>query len=213
MGSSRHVAKRYARTTTAQQREDGLKKTRIYPWTKRKRKSLIGLPPSSGCHSHHMGYTQTHILTNTHILLAWSLHSDQRSAWPPGAVGMVVFSPPWIWFSSFSLHKFPASSTPRSSQGCSCSVAQSCLILCNPIDCSTLGFPVLHHLLEFAETHVYWFSDSIQPSCPLLSPCPPALNLSQHQGLFQWVGSLHQVVKYWSFSISSFQWIFRDDIL
>ena len=58
-----------------------------------------------------------------------------------------------------------------------------------PMDCSTPGFPVLHHLLEFAQTHVHWVSDAIQPSHPLLPPSPPALNLSQHQGLFQWVDS------------------------
>ena len=65
-----------------------------------------------------------------------------------------------------------------------CSVAQSCLTLCNPMDCSTPGFPVLH-LLELAQTHVHEVGDAIQPSDPLFSPSPPALNLSQHQGLFQ----------------------------
>ena len=70
------------------------------------------------------------------------------------------------------------------------------------MDCSTPGFPVLHYLLEFAQTHVRWVDDAIQPSHPLLPPSPPAFNLSQHQGLFQWVGSLHQVAKYWSFSFS-----------
>ena len=71
-------------------------------------------------------------------------------------------------------------------------------------DCSTPGFPFLHLLPELAQTHVCWVCDAIQPSHPLLFPCPPALNLSQHQGLFQWVGSLHQVdkVSEVSFSIS-----------
>ena len=59
-----------------------------------------------------------------------------------------------------------------------CSVAKSCPTLCNPMDCSTLGFPVLHCLLEFAQTHVHWVSDAIQPSHPLLPPSPPAFNLS-----------------------------------
>ena len=63
------------------------------------------------------------------------------------------------------------------------------------MDCSTPGFPVLHHLPKFAQTHVHWVGDAIQPSQPLLSPSPPALNLSQHQGLFQWVCSSHQVAK------------------
>ena len=70
-----------------------------------------------------------------------------------------------------------------------------CPTLCDPMDCSTQGFPVLHHLPEFAQTHVCWVSDAIQPSHPLLPPSPPALNLSQFQGLFQWVSSSHQVAK------------------
>ena len=67
--------------------------------------------------------------------------------------------------------------------------ANSCPTLCNPMNCSTPSFPVLHYLPEFAQTHVHWVGDSIQPSYPLSSPSPPALNLSQHQGLSQWVGS------------------------
>ena len=71
----------------------------------------------------------------------------------------------------------------------------SCPTLCDPVDCSIPGFPVLRYLSEFAQTHVHWVNDDIQPSHPLLSPSPPALNLSRHQGLFQWVSSSHQVVK------------------
>ena len=82
------------------------------------------------------------------------------------------------------------------------SVAQSCPTLCNSRDCSTPGFPVLHHLPDFAQTHVHWVDDTIQPSGPLSSPSPPAFSLSQYQGLLQWVSSLHQVAKYWSFSFS-----------
>ena len=66
--------------------------------------------------------------------------------------------------------------------------------LCNSTDCSTPGFPVLHHLSEFAQTHVHRVGDAIWPSHPLLSPSP-AFSLSQHQGLIQWVGSSHQVAK------------------
>ena len=65
------------------------------------------------------------------------------------------------------------------------SVSQSCLTLCNPMDCSTLGSPVHHQLPEFAQTHVHQVDDAIQPSHPLLSPSPPVFDLSQHQGLFQ----------------------------
>ena len=66
------------------------------------------------------------------------------------------------------------------------SVTKLCLILCNTTDCSMPGFPVLHHLPEFAQTHVHWVDDTIQPSHPLLPTSPPALNLSQHQGLFHY---------------------------
>ena len=69
-----------------------------------------------------------------------------------------------------------------------------CQILCNPMDCSTPGFPVFHCLPELAQTHVHGVGDAIQPSGPLSSPSP-AISLSQHQGLFQCVGSLHQVAK------------------
>ena len=67
---------------------------------------------------------------------------------------------------------------------CCCSVAQSCLTLCDPIDCSTPCLPVHHQLSEFTQTHVHGVADAIQPSYPLSSPSPPAFNLSQHQGLF-----------------------------
>ena len=96
-----------------------------------------------------------------------------------------------------------------------CSLTQSCLTLCDPMDCSTPGFPVLHYLPEFAETHVHWISDAIQPSRPLSSPSPLALNLSQHQGLLQWVNSLHQVAEVMElqFQHQSFQRMFRVDFL
>ena len=64
-----------------------------------------------------------------------------------------------------------------------CSVAQSCPTLCDPMDYSMPGFPVIHYHPEFAQTHVHCISDAIQPSHPLSSPSPPAFNLSQHQGL------------------------------
>ena len=81
------------------------------------------------------------------------------------------------------------------------SVAQSCPTLCNPMYCSTPGLPVHHQLLEFTQTHVHRVGDAIQPSHPLSSPSPPALNLSQHRGLYKWVSSSHQS-KYWSFSFN-----------
>ena len=83
-----------------------------------------------------------------------------------------------------------------------CSVTKSCLTLCNPKDCSTSGSPVLYHLLEFAQIHIHQLSDAIQPFYPLLPPSLFAFNLSQHEGLFQWISSSHQVPKYWNFSFS-----------
>ena len=95
------------------------------------------------------------------------------------------------------------------------SVAQSCLTLCDPMDRSTPGLPVHYQFPEFTQIHVHWISDAIQPSHPLSSPCPPALNLSQHQGLFKWVSSSHHVAKVLEFQLQhqSFQWIFRTDFL
>ena len=81
------------------------------------------------------------------------------------------------------------------------SVTQSCLTLCDPMDCSTPGFPVHHQLPELAQTHVHRVGDAIQPSHPLLSYSPPAFNLAQHWGLFQWVSSLHQVAKVLEFQL------------
>ena len=95
------------------------------------------------------------------------------------------------------------------------SVAQSCPTLCDPMNQSTPGLPVHHQLPEFTQTHVHWVSDAIQPSHPLSSPSPPALNLSQHQGLFKWVSSSHQVAKVLEFQFQhqSFQWTPRTDLL
>ena len=103
----------------------------------------------------------------------------------------------WMYFSSVS------------------SFTQSCPTLCDLMDCSMPGFPVPHQLLELTQTHVHWVGDAIQPSHPLSSPSPPAFNLSQHQGLFKWVSSLHQVAKVVEFQPQhqSFQWIFRTDFL
>ena len=96
-----------------------------------------------------------------------------------------------------------------------CLIAKPCPTLCNPMDCSTPGFTILPSLLEFTQTHVHWVSDAIQPSHPLSSPSPLAFNLYQHQGLFQWVNSSHQVTKVLKrqFQHQSFQWTFRTDFL
>ena len=95
------------------------------------------------------------------------------------------------------------------------SVAQSCPTLCDPMNHSTPGLPVHHQLPESTQTHVHRVSDAIQPSHPLSSPSPPAPNPSQHQGLFQWVSSSHQVAKVLEFQLhhQSFQWTPRTDLL
>ena len=95
------------------------------------------------------------------------------------------------------------------------SVAQSYLTLCDPMNCSTPGLPVYHELPEFTQAHIHRVSDAIQTSHPLSSPFPPAPNPSQHQALFQWVNSSHQVAKVLEFQLQcqSFQWTPRTDLL
>ena len=114
------------------------------------------------------------------------------------------FSLPWeplckIWQKSrvINFHQFS-------------SVTQSCPTLCNPMDFSTPGFPDHHQLLELAQTHVHWVGDAIQPFHPLSCPSPPAFNLAQNQGLFQWVSPSHQVAKILELQLQhqSFQWLF-----
>ena len=95
------------------------------------------------------------------------------------------------------------------------SVTQSCATLCNPINCRTPGLPVHLQLLEFTQTHVHRVGDAIQPSHPLSSPFPPAPNPSQHQSLFQWANTSHEVAKVLEFQLEhqSFQWTPRTDLL
>ena len=94
-------------------------------------------------------------------------------------------------------------------------VAQCCPTLCDPMNCSTPGLPVHHHLPEFTQTHVHQVGDATQPSHPLSSPSPPAPNPSQHQGLFQRVNTSHHVAKVLEFQLQhqSFQWTPRTDLL
>ena len=81
------------------------------------------------------------------------------------------------------------------------SVTQSCPTFCDPMNCSMPGLPVHHHLPEITQTHIHLVDDAIQPSHPLSSPFPPAPNPSQHQSLFQWVNSLHEVAKVLEFQL------------
>ena len=95
------------------------------------------------------------------------------------------------------------------------SVSQLCPTLCDPMDYSTPGLPVHHQLPEFTQTHVHWVSYAIQLSHPLSFPSPPTFSLSQHQGLYKWVSTSHQVVKVLEFQLQhqSFQWTPRTVLL
>ena len=99
----------------------------------------------------------------------------------------------WVW--TVKENKWKAPTIQFSS------VAQSCPTLCDPMNHSTTGLPVHHQLPEFTQTHVHWVSVAIQPSHPLSSPSPPAPNPSQHQSLFQWVNSSHEVSKVLQFQL------------
>ena len=94
------------------------------------------------------------------------------------------------------------------------SVSQSCPTLCDPMNCSMACLPVHHQLPESTQTHVHWVGDAVQPSPFLLSLSPPVLNLSEHQGLLNWVSSSHQVAKRLKFQLQqqSFQWTPRTDL-
>ena len=126
----------------------------------------------------------------------------------------------WETFKIFSLSNFQICSTilfiivTISSVQFS-SVTQSCPSLCDPVNRSTPSLPVHHQFPEFTQTHIHWVSDAIQPCHPLSSPSPPAPNLSQHQSLFQWVNSSHEVAKVLEFQLEhhSFQRNPRADLL
>ena len=158
-----------------------------------------------------------------------ALHVDSLPSEPAGKpytfIISVVFlpycEPQWKWL----LGKFfSVQTTSRRFSGKECqlllyvkfsSVGQSCTTLHNHMDHSMPGLPVHHQLPESTQTHVHWVGDAIQPSPPLSFPSPPAFNLSQHQGLFQWVSSSHQAAKVLEFQLQHqfFQWILRTDLL
>ena len=135
-----------------------------------------------------------------HLALQLSL-GPLEGLWYQWAFFVVVVTSQWQLYKIKQIYQFN-------------SVTQLCLTLCDPMVC-TPGFPVLHHLPELAQTHVHWVGDAIQSSHPLFSPSPPAFNLSQHQGLFQWVSFSHQVAKVLEFQLQhhSFQWTPRTDLL
>ena len=134
------------------------------------------------------------------------------------AVGRCAGHWPHLWFSFLRWgHWAPPTvlSSRMENEPQFSSVAQSCPTLCDPMDCSMPGLPVHHQLLEFTLNHVHRICDAIQSPHPLSSPSPSAFNLCQHQGLFQWVSSSHQVAKVLEFQLhhQSFHWIFGTDFL
>ena len=127
-----------------------------------------------------------------------------------GCVGQSVCSHThFVWFLFYLMRNLRLRRFCKSGSNQFSSVAQSYPTVCDPMDCSTPGFPVHHQLPELTQTHVHWVNDAIQPFHPLSSPSPPAFNLSLHQSLF-WVSSSHQVAKVLEFLLQhqSFQWIF-----
>ena len=113
---------------------------------------------------------------------------------------------------AISPHSYPSSRRPLMCFPRLCwSVAKSCPTLCDPVDYMARQSPVLHYVPEFAQTCVHRVGDAIQPSHPRSSPSHPAFSVPQHQGLFQWVSSSHQVAKVLEPWHQSFQWIFRVD--
>ena len=143
----------------------------------------------------------------------------------------ITFKKGWLLFACFSVRRKPRTefwnisqlstqvekeelqSKEEDQQGIIVVKSLSRVWLCNPMDWGTPGFPILHHLLELAQTHIFQVSDAIQPSYPLLSPS--VFSLSENQGLLQWVSSSHQVAKVLKLQHQhkSFQWIFSVDFL
>ena len=144
----------------------------------------IGIKPLS-VYKEHGSHLKLYSGRGMHLPLPLALKQEDLGS-SPYCKGLLIYVPGLIQFSS---------------------VAQSCLTLCDPMDCSTPGFPVHHQLLELAQIHVHRVGDAIQPSHPLSSPSPLTFNLSQHQGLFQGVSSLRQVAKILEFQLQhqSFQ--------
>ena len=143
-----------------------------------------------------------YLISYQHLMLLTSLKHFHIE------VGNFVFSSA-LWVFTVCIYGSYASHSLSLSQAHLCSVtliqfssvAQSCPTLCDPMNRSTPGLPVHHQLPEFTQTHVHWVSDAILPSHPLSSPSPPAPNPSQHQSLFQWVNSLHEVAKILEFQL------------
>ena len=153
----------------------------------------------------------------------WEVNNAQEFLKWIVLVSIWLFHPleciPFQWISSFIIHSRVNISLLGINKlkwtGISSVQLLSRVQLCYPMNCNTPSFPVHQQLMEVTQTHVHWVGDTMQPSHPLSSSSPPAFNLSQHQGLFKWVSSSHQVAKVLELQLQhqSFQWIFRTDFL
>ena len=155
-------------------------------------------PPGSSVH----GISQAR-------MLEWVAFSFSRgSFWPGDRVSCIGR---WGFFVCFVFHQWATREAWYVNMWVCCLVAQSYPTPWDPTDCSTPGLPVRHQLLEFPQTHVHRVGDAIQTSHPLSSPSPPAFNLSQHQGLVQWVSSSNHEAKELELELQhqSFQWIWE----
>ena len=132
-----------------------------------------------------------------------SVNTQDWSPWVPADLVYDDGPLPGVQTTAFLLYPYLVKRKIISAMWFFSSVAQLCLTLCDPMHHSIPGFPVLHSLPEFAQTHVHWVDHAIKPSYPLSPSSPPAFNLSQHQGLLQWVFALCiRWPKYWSFNFS-----------
>ena len=141
------------------------------------------------CRGKHARVKSPHLFPELSMELPWS----RKSLYSPVLMQEEFHSIALTMFSATGFRQMAHTCFGRMLT-CCCSVAQSWPTLCDLRDCSMPGFPVLHQLLEFNQTHVHWVGDAIQPSHPMLPSSFP-FSLSTHQGLFQWVNSSHQVAK------------------
>ena len=139
-------------------------------------------------------YFEKEVLSSTSKIFRWGSRVVSTFffpyAWNSILLGLCQYH-----FRSFCGIRFSSSFFLNPWSHCCCSVTQLCQSLCDPRGCSTPGSPAHHQYPELAQSHVHRVGGAIQPSHPLLSPSPLAFNLSQHQGLLQWVGSSHQEAK------------------
>ena len=152
----------------------------------------------------------------------WTWDQESKRSLPgwnqmgPSKVQKPLCAPHFLFVGKcFSLLGLPWVPKRRLSSVQFSSVTQLCLTPWDPMNRSTPGLPVHHRFPEFTQTHAHQVSDAIQPSHPLSSPSLPAPNPSQHQGLYQWVNSSHEVAKGLEFQLQhqSFQWTPRADLL